>query len=316
MESNKEAKMKRYLSFALIFLALTLSACVSKNTFEQKVIEADQLHKDVAQLNADIDQLQQEKRQLQEDMAKLNDRLVEVLQQNSKLQRNLLAANAEQERKEGDISRHQKRINALQDQLNDMQQTNDNLLATIEERQAIIEELQHQVEKERIAKEARLAKVKNTYDQLVSALEQEIKRGELTINNLEGQLSVNLQNKILFDSGKTEIRKDGQKVLQSLGDVLNKFPDKALLIEGHTDNVQISSRLAETYPTNWELSTARATSVVHFLQDKVGLPGERLGAAGYSEYRPVASNETAEGKALNRRIQILLVPYKEAKPLE
>lgn len=308
--------MKRYFFLALISLALLLSACVSKNTFQQKVNEADQLHKDVVQLNADIDQLQQEKQQQQQQLSKLNDRLVEVLQQNSKLQRNLLAANAEQERKEGDINRHQRRIDSLQDQLKDMQQTNDNLLTTIEERQNTIATLQQQVEKERIAKEARLAKVKNTYDQLVSALENEIKRGELTISNLEGQLSVNLQNQILFDSGKTEIKKAGQKVLQSLGDVLNKFPEKALRIEGHTDNVKISSRLIETYPSNWELSTARATSVVHFLQDKVGLPGERLGAAGYSEYRPVASNETAEGRALNRRIQILLVPYKEAKTVE
>jgi len=294
--------MKRFFLPAMVILSLLLSACVSKNTYQQKVNEADLLTRDVGQLTTAAAELRDDKKALQEELSKLNARLVEVLQQNSKLQRNLLAASAEQERKEGDISRHQQRINALQDQLTDMQQTNDNLLATIEE-------LQHQVEKERIAREARLAKVKSTYDQLVNALENEIKRGELTISNLEGQLSVNLQNKILFDSGKTVIKKDGQKVLQSLGDVLNKFPDKALQIEGHTDNVQISSRLVEKFPTNWELSTARATSVVHFLQDKVGLPGDRLVASGYSEYRPVASNKDIEGKALNRRIQILLVPY-------
>lgn len=295
--------MKRIFLPLLICLTLLLPACVGKNTYQQKVNEADLLTRDVAQLTTDVEKLRQDKQGLQNELSKLNGRLVEVLQQNSKLQRNLMAASAEQERKEGDISRHQKQINALQDQLADMQQTNDNLLATIEE-------LQQQVEKERIAKEARLAKVKNTYDQLVGALEQEIKRGELTISNLEGQLSVNLQNKILFDSGKTAIKKDGQKVLQSLGDVLNKFPDKALQIEGHTDNVQISSRLSEKFPTNWELSTARATSVVHFLQDTVGLPGDRLVASGYSEYRPIASNDEPEGKAQNRRIQILLVPYK------
>ncbi len=158
--------------------------------------------------------------------------------------------------------------------------------------------------------------MKNTYNRLVNALEEELKRGELTISNLEGQLSVNLLNKILFDSGKTVIKKEGQKVLKSLGDVLNKFPDKALQIAGHTDNVQISERLKERYPSNWELSTARATSVVHFLQDKVGLSGERLIAAGYSEYRPVASNDEPEGRAMNRRIQILLVPYKSVNTAE
>ena len=95
--------------------------------------------------------------------------------------------------------------------------------------------------------------------------------------------------------------------------MLNKFPDRALQVEGHTDNVQISSRLRERYPTNWELSTARATNVVHFLQDTVGLPGDHLVAAGHSEYRPVADNATEEGRAQNRRIQILLVPYEPVK---
>lgn len=298
--------MKRKFLPLLICLTLLLSACVSKNTYQQKVNEADLLNRDVSQLTADIKQLRQEKKALQTEMSKLNARLVEVLQQNSKLQRNLLAAGAEQERTEGDVSRRQQQINALRGQLADMQQSNETLLATIEQ-------LQQQVEKERVAREARLAKVKNTYDQLVSALEGELKRGELTISNLKGKLSVNLLNSILFDSGKTEIKPAGRKVLQSLGDVLNKFPDKALQIEGHTDNVQISSRLIEKFPSNWELSTARATSVVHFLQDKVGLPGDRLVASGYSEYRPVASNDTPEGRAQNRRIQILLVPYE--KPL-
>lgn len=295
--------MKRCLFVLCIGIPLIFGGCVSKNTFQQKVNEAELLTKDVSELSATISELRQEKTELQDNISKLNARLVDILQKNSKLQRDLLAANATQERQQGNLSRHQQQIAALHAQLQDMQQTNDQLLTTIEE-------LNQALEKERIAREARLAKVKKTYDQLVGALEQEIERGELTISNLEGQLSVNLLNNILFDSGKTVIKPEGQKVLKSLGDVLNKFPDKALQIEGHTDNVQISSRLIEIYPTNWELSTARATSVVHFLQDKVGLPGERLVAAGHGEHQPVADNETAEGRAQNRRIQILLIPFK------
>ncbi len=289
--------MRRALCILSATLLLFCSGCVSKNTYQQKVNEAELLSGDVQTLNATVEQLRQEKKELQNDLSNLNARLVKSLQQNSKLQRDLLAAYADKERQEGSLTQQQQ-------QLADMQQTNDRLLATIKD-------LNRALEKEKIAREARLAKVKNTYDQLVNALEEEIKRGELTISNLEGKLSVNLLNKILFDSGKTTIKKNGKKVLKSLGDVLNKFPDKALQIAGHTDNVQISSRLKERYPSNWELSTARATSVVHFLQDKVGLPGERLVAAGYSEYQPVASNDTPEGRAQNRRIQILLVPYKK-----
>jgi chemotaxis protein MotB len=288
--------MKRILPVVLLVIGLSLGGCVSKNTYQQKVNEAELLNHDVADLTSSVAKLRKEKSELQNDLSNLNARLVEALQQNSKLQRDLLAAHADQERQKGSLTQRQQ-------QLEDMQQTNDRLLATVED-------LNRALEKEKIAREARLAKVKNTYNQLVNALEEEIKRGELTISNLEGQLSVNLLNKILFDSGKTTIKGDGKKVLKSLGDVLNKFPDKALQIAGHTDNVQISSRLKERYPSNWELSTARATSVVHFLQEKVGLPGERLIAAGYSEYQPVASNDTPEGRAQNRRIQILLVPVK------
>lgn len=308
--------MKRKLFLLLIIVPLVFSGCVSKNTYQQKVNEADLLTRDVAELNTSVEDLRREKAALQEELSVLNARLVDVLQQNSKLQKDLLAAYATQERQEGNLSLHQQQIDAMRSQLTDMQQTNDQLLATIEELNARIEEKDREIEKEKIAREARLAKVKNTYDQLVGALEDEIQRGELTISNLEGQLSVNLLNQILFDSGKTVIKKEGRKVLKSLGDVLNKFPDKALQIEGHTDDVQISSRLKERYPTNWELSTARATSVVHFLQDEVGLPGERLVAAGYSEYQPVAENETPEGRAQNRRIQILLVPFKTSQATE
>lgn len=298
--------MTRISIIFLIVLPLALTACVSKNSYQQKVNETELLTRDVSQLTADAEQLRQDKTDLQTEQSKLNNRLVEVLQQNSKLQRDLLSANADHERQEGNLSRHQQQLVAQREQLSDMQQTNDQLLSTIEE-------LNQSLEKEKIAREARLAKVKNTYDQLVGALEEEIQRGELTISNLEGKLSVNLLNQILFDSGKTEVKPEGKKVLQSLGDVLNKFPDRALQVEGHTDNVKISSRLSEQYPSNWELSTARATSIVHFLQDKVGLPGDRLVAAGYSEYRPVASNASPEGRAQNRRIQILLAPYATAK---
>ncbi len=295
--------MKKLVVILLLGLPLVLGACVSKNTYQQKVNETDLLTHDVAALSTTVSELRQDKVSLQDDLSNLNARLVEVLQQNSKLQQDLLAAQAMEVRQEGNLTLHQKRIAAMSEQLRDMQQTNDQLLTTIEE-------LNLAVEKEKIARKARLAKVKNTYNQLVVALEKEIQRGELTISNLEGQLSVNLLNNILFDSGKTAIKPAGQKVLKSLGDVLNKFPDKALQIAGHTDNVQISSRLIERYPSNWELSTARATSVVHFLQDKVGLQGARLIAAGYSEYQPVVSNKEATGRAQNRRIQILLVPFR------
>ncbi len=287
--------MKSLKFFFLVTLLLLAVGCVSKNSYQQKTNEAELLTADVATLTATTAGLRQDKQILQADLANLNSRLVDVLQENSRLQRDLLVATATQDRQEGNISLHQQRIDALQAQ-------NDELLATVEE-------LNHALDKERIAREARLAQVRHTYEELVDALENEIKRGELTISNLEGKLTVNLLNQILFDSGNTQLREEGKKVLKNLGDVLNRFPDRALQIAGHTDNVPISPRLLERFPTNWELSTARATSVIHFLQQEAGLPGNRLVAAGFSEYQPIADNSTVEGRAQNRRIEILLVPF-------
>lgn len=289
---------------------LLLAGCVSQGKYDLKANEATQLTRNLDEARVRIDELDGQKTQLEQERSDLNNRLIDMLRKNSELQQTLLSERANQDRQQQTFS---SRKEQMQQQLEAMGQNNSQLLASIDQLQQENTALKDQIEAERKEREEKVAKLKSTYDQLVGALEDEIKRGELTITNLKGQLSVNLPNKILFDSGKTEVRKEGKKVLRSLGDIMNKFPDKALLVEGHTDNVQISSRLAEKFPTNWELSTARANSVVHVLQDEVGLPGERLVAAGYSEYRPIADNDSDEGKAQNRRIQIQLVTMPTAE---
>jgi chemotaxis protein MotB len=168
--------------------------------------------------------------------------------------------------------------------------------------------MQQQLEAELQAREARLAEVQGTYDELVGKLEEEIQRGEVKISELKGKLTVNVVDKILFDSGKATLKGAGLKVMQQIGDILKSAADKNVQVEGHTDNVPIST---PQYPTNWELSMARATTVLHFLQDKAGIPGERLSAVGYGEYQPISSNSTPEGRAQNRRIQIVLTSSKD-----
>ncbi len=172
-------------------------------------------------------------------------------------------------------------------------------------------QLQKQLEAERLEREARLAEVQGTYDELVGKLEEEIERGEVKISELKGKLTVNVVDRILFDSGKADLKQDGLKVLQRIGDILKTAADKNIQVEGHTDNVPISGSLTQKYPSNWELSMARAATVLHFLQDKANISGERLSAVGYGEYQPIATNSTAEGRALNRRIQIVLTSAKE-----
>lgn len=158
------------------------------------------------------------------------------------------------------------------------------------------------------AKEKELANIKSTYETLVKEMQNEIEQGDIKITQAVDRLSVNLVEKILFDSGKAEIKPEGLKILKRVGDILKGVSDKQIRIEGHTDNVPIGAKIRKKYPTNWELSTTRATNVVRYLQDTVGVDPKMLFAAGFSEYRPVALNKTEEEKAQNRRIEIVLLP--------
>jgi len=158
------------------------------------------------------------------------------------------------------------------------------------------------------AKAAELDAARKNFDALNAGLKSEIAAGEIKITQLQGKLTVNLVDRILFDSGKAEIKTDGRKVLDKVGGALNGLADKNVRIEGHTDDKPITGELVSKYPTNWELSTARATAVARYLQEKTKVAPQRLVAAGYGEFHPVASNETPEGRALNRRIELVLVP--------
>lgn len=157
-------------------------------------------------------------------------------------------------------------------------------------------------------KEEEIAKLRETYDQLTAGMKEEIEQGQVKITQLADRLSVSMVEKILFPSGQADITPRGLKVLERVGSVLKNTKGKVIRVEGHTDNVPITGELTKTYPTNWELSTARATNVVRFLQEKTGIEPERLQAVGMSEYRPVASNKTPAGRAQNRRIEIALMP--------
>jgi len=159
-----------------------------------------------------------------------------------------------------------------------------------------------------VEKEQEIDRLTETYDELVADMQEEIMQGQITITQLADRLSVSMVDKILFPSGKAEIMPEGIEVLERVGNILKNVEDKIIRVEGHTDNVQIHPKLQEQFPTNWELSTTRATNVVRFLQDTVGIDPAHLQAIGMSEFHPVATNETIEGRSQNRRIEIILVP--------
>ena len=157
------------------------------------------------------------------------------------------------------------------------------------------------------AREEKVREVSSTYDQLVAKMKGEIDKGQVTISELRGKLTVNMVEAILFDSGKAEIKQEGLVVLGKVIEILKTVNDKAIRIEGHTDNKPIVGPLTQRYPTNWELSAARAINVARYLQ-KQGIEPAVLSAAAFGEFKSVADNATLEGRAKNRRIEIVLVP--------
>lgn len=157
-------------------------------------------------------------------------------------------------------------------------------------------------------KSAELDAVSRAQEELSKKLQAEITKGEVLVSAINGQLTVDVSDKILFESGEAELNDRGKEVLKSVGETLIKLDDKVLQVGGHTDALPITGKLTETFATNWELSAARATHVVRFLQDEVKVPGERLVAAGFSQFRPTASNSTPAGRHKNRRIEIALIP--------
>ena len=150
-------------------------------------------------------------------------------------------------------------------------------------------------------------KASNTYQELLKEMKGEIAQGQITIKELKGKLTMDVVDKILFASGEAKVKKEGLDVLSRVVEILKTVKDKNIRVEGHTDNVKITSRLARVYPTNWELSAARAINVSKYLQEQ-GIDPMILSATAFGEYQPIADNTTPEGRAKNRRIAIILLP--------
>jgi chemotaxis protein MotB len=165
------------------------------------------------------------------------------------------------------------------------------------------------------SKDEELAKLKATETELKDKLKVELSSGDISLTEDGGKLRVGLVDKVLFNSGEATINKRGENVLMRVGTILAGIADRQILVSGHTDQTPIGEKRATQFASNWELSVARATNVVRFLQEKANVPGERLVASGYGEFHPVASNKTSTGRAKNRRIEILLVPTMAPKAI-
>lgn len=285
---------------AFCLLLTVLTGCgISKDVYQKSVEESEARKGELEQAHNEIARIREENQNLKNRIDELSKNI------------------------EGLASEKEAALHKLNQQIDSQSAELDALRKEKEEFASKAEYLNNEVERLKVKageisseKEKELASIKEAYESLMQEMKQEIDMGDIKITQALDRLSVNMVEKILFDSGKAEIKPEGLKVIERVGRILKGITDKQIRIEGYTDNVKIGAKIREKYPTNWELSTARATNVVRYLQDKVGIVPKLLSAAGYGEYKPIASNDTAEGRAQNRRMEIVLLPLDVGSVLE
>ena len=176
----------------------------------------------------------------------------------------------------------------------DENQTNQDLIAAL---QSKIADLQQEQEAS-----AQMSK------SLENEMRTDLESRDVTISHLQGQLTVTILDRVMFDSGEADLKPGGQAVMRKVAAILAEHPGLKIQVVGHTDNMPIRPDARRRFASNWELSSARALAAVHFLTEQAGVDPSRVGAVGYGEYRPIADNSTAAGRANNRRIEIAILP--------
>jgi chemotaxis protein MotB len=233
------------------------------------------------QLEKDLEMLQKNYNQLNTAYTALEQNSSKALEENAKKNRALLEALA---LKEEALALENERLMRLQ--------------ANMQERSDRIAELEALI----TAKDQAMADLKNAISKALIAF----KGKGLSVEQRDGKVYVSMENKLLFKSGSWSVGNQGRNAIEQLGSVLAENPDIAVLIEGHTDNVPFSN--GGKIANNWDLSTKRATAIISILSENKAISLNNLTAAGRSEYAPVESNDTAIGKAKNRRIEVVLTP--------
>ena len=146
------------------------------------------------------------------------------------------------------------------------------------------------------------------YKDLKNQFRKAIKNKIVKILRTKQRVVIRISSKILFRSGRAKVRKNGRPLLRKIASVIKRYSNREIQVQGHTDNVQIKGQLAEKWETNWELSTARATSVLRYLVEIGDVDPRNSSAAGLGEFNPIATNNSKKGKSLNRRIEIIIFP--------
>jgi chemotaxis protein MotB len=306
--------------------AMAVGGCVSTETHTKTLTELEGAKRTLAGLQRNLDQEATQRKAAEQQAASLAQEREALAARSSELQSSLDSLEKEKGQLNselGNVRGHitdleqklasgsasaQEEIAKLQKQASELEA---NAARIAKEREQLRQEqsqLAATLEQERLAKEDEIKRLTRTQEELSKSLQDEISKGNITIQQVRDRLTINMVDRVLFDSGQAQVKPAGIKVLKQVGDVLGKITDKQIRIEGHTDNVPISSKLQNRFKTNWELSAARATTVVRYLIDQGGVDRQYLSAVGYADTHPLASNDSEEGRSSNRRIEIVLYP--------
>ena len=310
-------QMIRKITLAIVVLSLTTS-CVSKKIYqdlenkyadlkkehnalsdENGVLKAskNQLEIDKTNLQTELDKTKAERDKLASDYAATKKSLDNLKDSYAALEKDsneALETNINKNRQLlAELEAKQKALTAEQDRLNKLKKD----LETSSKRLAELERMMAD-------KDAAMKKLKETLTKSLKAFEGK----GLTVTEKDGKVYVSMENKLLFESGSWTVGAEGKKAVDLVGKVLGDNPEISVLIEGHTDNDKITGTIGGGVENNWDLSTKRATAIVNILSANAKVKKENLTAAGRGEYAPLLSNDTAEGKAKNRRIEIILTP--------
>ncbi len=308
--------MIKKISLGLLVIALA-SSCVSKKVYtdlenkfadlkkenreisdknEELTKAKNKLELDQATLQKEYDKIKAERDKLQTDYAAASNNLKTLQASYSALEKNsdeALQANMTKNRELlAKLEAKEKALATEQDRLN-------KLLGDFKERSQRVAELEQIM----AAKEAGMKKLKETLSKALNGFEGK----GLTVHQKDGKVYVSMENKLLFNSGSYAVSPEGKKAVVEVAKVLAANPDIAVLIEGHTDNDKFAGAVGQI-ENNWDLSTKRATAIVAIMEENKGINKQNLTAAGRGEFAPLMANDTPEGKAKNRRIEIILTP--------
>jgi chemotaxis protein MotB len=303
-------------SVFLITTLVVLSSCVSPKVYKELEAKYADLKQENKKLSTDNEALLSAKTAAENELKQLQSAYDEAVAQRDKWQADYNAAKSNYANLKASYDALEKNSSAA---IAANSKKNRELLAQLEAKEqalaaenARLQKLKKELE-DRSNRVAELEQVIASKDAAMTALKNAISRAltdfegkGLTVEQRDGKVYVSMENKLLFSSGSWAVGAEGRRAVQQLGNVLGDNPDIAVLIEGHTDNVPYKGN--GTLSGNWDLSTKRATAIVNILRENNNINPENLTAAGRGEYAPIASNTTPEGKAKNRRIEVILTP--------